>query len=57
MRRWIDAGAPWPEGVVIKAPSPPPPPALTAQSANGTDGPRVSFNKDVRPILADNCYA
>jgi mono/diheme cytochrome c family protein len=56
VRRWIDAGAPWPEGVVIKAPSPPPPSAVAAESAD-PDEARVSFNKDVRPILADNCYA
>ena len=58
VRRWIDGGAAWPDGVVIKAPSPPPPSAIAAEPAEpGPDGPRVSFNKDVRPILADNCYA
>jgi cytochrome c553 len=60
VRRWIDAGAAWPEGVVIKAPSPPPPSCRPpAESANPGNGPaRASpFNKDVRPILADNCYA
>ncbi|HET6898712.1 MAG TPA: c-type cytochrome domain-containing protein, partial [Vicinamibacteria bacterium] len=61
VRRWIDAGASWPEGVVITAPSPPPPSAVAGESATSADpgpnGPRVSFNRDVRPILADNCYA
>jgi len=61
--RWIDDGAPWPDGVQVMetpaAPSPaaaPPPFALPTTAAR-TEGPLVSFNKDVRPILADNCYA
>jgi mono/diheme cytochrome c family protein len=61
VRRWIQAGAPWPEGVVVAAtsaapaPAPPPPPRAAAAPASAT-GPRLTFNKDVRPILADNCY-
>ena len=61
--RWIDDGAPWPDGVVVRmAPSarrsaaasrPLAPRAAGARA----DGPLVSFNRDVRPILADNCYA
>jgi mono/diheme cytochrome c family protein len=68
VRRWIDQGAPWPDGAVAKAApaaSPPPqptgPPGAAALSAHSTaprkDDALVSFNKDVRPILADNCYA
>src|SRR3989441_10406411 len=61
--RWIDDGAPWPDGVVLRmapsartraAASPPGAPRTAGARA---DGPLVSFNKDVRPILADNCYA
>jgi cytochrome c553 len=56
VRRWIDGGAPWPPGMVVTAASPPPA-AVAKAAASPTDGPLVSFNKDVRPILADNCYA
>ncbi len=62
VRRWIDAGAPWPEGVVVTmasaapaSPVPLVPPALRPAAAH-TGGPRLAFNRDVRPILADNCY-
>ncbi len=62
MRRWIDEGAPWPDGAVVKeapAASPPaatPSPLASHPTAALTEGPVLSFNKDVRPILADNCY-
>jgi mono/diheme cytochrome c family protein len=72
IRRWIDEGAPWPDGVLVReapaapspaapstaAPSPAavPPPLAAHTGADRTEGPLVSFNKDVRPILADNCY-
>src|SRR5438093_1183809 len=55
VRRWIDEGARWPEGVLVTAavlPAGPTPRPAVAQSA----GPRLAFNRDVRPILADNCY-
>jgi len=61
--RWIDDGAPWPDGVVVRmAPAArtpaAAPPSRAARSAGArADGPLLSFNKDVRPILADNCYA
>jgi mono/diheme cytochrome c family protein len=56
--RWIDAGAPWPEGLTVSLAAPaaavlPPPSPVRARS----DGPALTFNKDVRPILAANCYA
>jgi cytochrome c553 len=56
LRRWIEAGAVWPEGAVIappavpSTPAPPAPPAAAGSAA-------VQFNRDVRPILADNCYS
>ncbi|HEY7510483.1 MAG TPA: PSD1 and planctomycete cytochrome C domain-containing protein, partial [Vicinamibacteria bacterium] len=59
LRRWIDQGAPWPEGVVVaripsrRAAEPSARPPAPARAAEG----QLSFNKDVRPILADNCYA
>ncbi|HEU0106659.1 MAG TPA: DUF1549 domain-containing protein, partial [Vicinamibacteria bacterium] len=53
VRQWIDQGAPWPEGAVVQALAPPEDRATRpAGAATG-----VSFNKDVRPILAENCYA
>jgi mono/diheme cytochrome c family protein len=55
VRRWIDQGAPWPDGAVVKA-APAALPAATAAHAT-SEGAVVSFNKDVRPILAENCYA
>src|SRR5712691_2317090 len=64
VRRWIDEGAPWPEGAVVRAASPATGPAqptsalgAAALTAHASDGRTVSFNKDVRPILAENCYA
>ena len=48
IRRWIEAGAPWPPGVVVAD-------ASRAASRPAAAGPRrpgsVSFNRDVRPIL------
>ena len=69
VRRWIDEGADWPDGVVLRAPAVRPTfvaPPLAAHATGtggdavadaGADSPRISFNRDVRPILADNCYA
>src|SRR5258707_1202119 len=54
MRRWIDQGAPWPEGAVVQALSPAPE-DRAARPAGAAAG--LSFNRDVRPILAENCYA
>ncbi len=56
LRRRIDEGAGWPDGVLVAEASPAPrsPPALTSASASGAG---VEFNRDVRPILSDNCYA
>jgi mono/diheme cytochrome c family protein len=54
VRRWIDQGASWPEGLVLKAASPAPAAAL---AAHASEREVVSFNRDVRPILAGNCYA
>jgi len=53
VRRWIDQGAPWPEGIVVRALSPAP--EDRAGRAGAATG--LSFNRDVRPILAENCYA
>ena len=73
VRRWIDEGAKWPEGVKLQRPpeapepredegdeepTPPPAAAVAAPAVPLADAAlAVSFNKDVRPILADNCYA
>ncbi|PYQ05750.1 MAG: hypothetical protein DMF83_14540 [Acidobacteria bacterium] len=61
--RWIDDGAPWPDGVVVRmapaarARATATRPLVAHTAGARADGPLVSFNKDVRPILADNCYA
>ncbi len=57
LRRWIDEGARWPEGMTVAAAAPAPAtrPAAPASSA-GPGGPRLVFNRDVRPILSDNCF-
>ena len=56
LRRWVAAGAAWPEGVTVvmatAAPAPVVGPASTPRDAS-----HLSFNRDVRPILAGNCYA
>ncbi|HVR72329.1 MAG TPA: PSD1 and planctomycete cytochrome C domain-containing protein [Vicinamibacteria bacterium] len=61
VRRWIDQGAPWPAAVVVKeapaAPTVAGAPESRADPAARTEVPLVSFNKDVRPILADKCFA
>jgi cytochrome c553 len=52
LRRWIAAGAPWPDGLVVADASRP------APAAAAPGGPRtVRFNRDVRPILAESCFA
>lgn len=61
VRRWIDSGADWPEGMIVTMPEG----ASAARSSDRTPnpafnqpaGPPLSFNRDVRPILADNCYS
>jgi cytochrome c553 len=61
--RWIDDGAPWPEGVVVheapeaRASSAALQPLAAHTAVVRTDGSGISFNRDVRPILADSCYA
>ena len=55
--RWIEAGTPWPEGVTVAEVAVSRPPVLAARPvARPRDPSRVSFNRDVRPVLADNCY-
>jgi len=52
LRRWIAAGAPWPDGLAVADTSRP------APAAAAPGGPRtVRFNRDVRPILAESCFA
>jgi hypothetical protein len=61
LRRWIDEGAPWPDGTRVAEAAAPPRAARPVQAVGGVavsdEAGLVSFNKDVRPILADNCYA
>ena len=56
LRRWIEGGAPWPEGVTVAMASAAPPPAPRPAATSHLDG-RLSYNRDVRPILASNCFA
>ncbi len=51
LRRWIEAGAPWPDGVAVAEPPRPP---LAARPPLGPAS--VRFNRDVRPILAESCF-
>jgi mono/diheme cytochrome c family protein len=54
LRRWVKAGASWPEGVTITVAAVPAPPPVMAVKR---DASHLSFNRDVRPILSDNCFA
>jgi cytochrome c553 len=54
MRRWIEAGAPWPAGLVVADISAPIPPAPAARPRGPAS---LSFNRDVRPILAESCFS
>jgi mono/diheme cytochrome c family protein len=59
LRRWIDAGASWPEGVTVAATAAPPAPLVRPAASvvdARTGGPSLVFNRDVRPILSDNCF-
>jgi hypothetical protein len=56
LRRWIEAGAPWPEGVTVAMATVAPAPVPRA-APKERDASHLSFNRDVRPILSDNCFA
>jgi cytochrome c553 len=57
LRRWIETGAAWPEGVTV---------AVTAAreavlpqrplAPRPNDASRLRYNRDVRPILAESCF-
>ncbi len=57
LRRWILAGAPWPEGVTV-AVAEAREAALPRREANAraSDASRLRYNRDVRPILAESCF-
>jgi len=57
IRRWVQAGAPWPEGVTVsEAAAPRAPVAVARPVAKPRDPNRLSYNRDVRPILAGSCF-
>ena len=56
LRRWIASGAAWPEGLRLSVPEGARA-ALPTRPVRPATPARVGFNRDVRPILADNCYA
>ncbi len=58
LRRWIEDGFPWPEGVTVTlAPAAPAPVAAPRPVAAPHAAGSLSYNRDVRPILAGNCFA
>ena len=58
IRRWIEAGAPWPEGVTVtEVADARRGRASRAPTARPRDPDRLSYNRDVRPILAESCFA
>ncbi|HVQ30812.1 MAG TPA: PSD1 and planctomycete cytochrome C domain-containing protein, partial [Vicinamibacteria bacterium] len=56
LRRWIEAGASWPEGATVALAAAPTAPVVRPAATSAADG-RLSYNRDVRPILASNCFA
>ena len=58
IRRWIEAGAPWPEDVTVaEAAAPRAAVTVAPPAARPRDPNRLSYNRDVRPILAGSCFA
>ena len=56
LRRWIEAGAPWPEGVTV-AVAEAREATLAGDPRRGPrDTSRLRYNRDVRPILAESCF-
>ncbi len=57
IRLWVEAGAPWPEGVTVAEAAAPRVPVTVARTvAKPRDPGRLSYNRDVRPILAGSCF-
>jgi hypothetical protein len=55
LRRWIASGAAWPEAVTIQI-AEARPALLPPRSPHPRDPRRVSYNRDVRPILSESCF-
>jgi len=56
LRRWIEAGATWPAGVTIAVAEARPAPLPVRSASRPRDSHHLSYNRDVRPILAENCF-
>ncbi|MHA3774669.1 PSD1 and planctomycete cytochrome C domain-containing protein [Verrucomicrobiota bacterium sgz303538] len=58
LRAWIDAGAPWPQGLTLKAPERPASiaSAISAASLPPPTERTVDFVKDIQPIFQGACY-
>ena len=56
IRRWIASGAAWPEGVTIQVAEARPAVLPTRPTSRPRDPRHLSYNRDVRPILAENCF-
>ena len=56
LRRWIGAGAPWPEGVAIAVAEAREAMLEPREPKSRRDASRLRYNRDVRPILAESCF-
>ncbi|MCB1206496.1 MAG: PSD1 domain-containing protein [Verrucomicrobiae bacterium] len=56
LRAWIDTGAPWPEGFVIRDTSPLKLSEADLASLPAPAARKIDFVKDVQPIFAESCY-
>ena len=56
LRRWIESGAAWPAGVTIQVAEARPALLEARSSARPRDARHLSYNRDVRPILAESCF-
>ena len=56
LRRWIEAGAPWPEGVTVAVAEAREATLVPREPSRRHDASRLRYNRDVRPILAESCF-
>ena len=58
LRAWVDAGAPWPDGVKLVAASPVPASVDATKLAQMPPAAerKIDFVKDIQPLFESNCY-
>ena len=56
LRRWIESGAAWPAGTTIAVAEPRPAALPEHPAGRPRDLSHLSYNRDVRPILAESCF-